>query len=127
MAREVELFVAVFSLVMGLSHALQPQVWVDFFIRLRELGKPGVVAAGMFSLAFGAFVATFHNVWHGLPMVLTLVGWAAVLKGLLFLVAPDVGMRSLTRVSPERRHEFVVAGLVSLALSGMCWWLVLAR
>ena len=95
MERATEPISAVFSLVIGLSHALQPRAWVDFFIRLAELGRTGVLLNGLLSLAFGAFVATFHNVWRGLPVVLTLVGWAAVLKGLLFLVAPDVGMRSL--------------------------------
>jgi hypothetical protein len=30
-------------------------------------------------------------------------------------------------VSPERSHEFVVAGALLLALSALMWYLVLAR
>ena len=126
MTTATEFFVAVFSLVIGLSHVLQPRAWVEFFTALREKGRAGAFVNGFLSLGCGAFIVAFHNVWHGLPVVLTLVGWAQVLKGLLIFVAPQIAMRGLARVSPERAWEFVVAGVLSLALSGLLWYILLA-
>jgi hypothetical protein len=123
----IEMFAAVNFLVIGLSHLLQPRVWVDFFVWLRSKGHAGVFVNGMLSLGFGSIIVSFHNVWAGLPIVLTIIGWAQVAKGLLSLVAPQWGMRSLRRVSPERGREFVAAGAVSLVLSALMWYLVLAR
>jgi hypothetical protein len=122
----IEMFAAVNFTVTGLSHLLQPRAWVEFFVWLRGKGHAGVLVNGLLSLGFGSIVVAFHNVWTGLPMVLTIVGWAHVAKALLLLVAPELGMRSLERVSPERRHEFVAAGAVLLALSALMWYLVLA-
>ncbi len=127
MEQAVEMFAAVNFLVTGLSHVLHPRVWVEFFAWLRGRGHAGVFVNGLLSLGFGSIVVAFHNVWTGLPMVLTIVGWAHVVKSLVILAVPAVGMRSLERVSPERAHELVAAGGVLLALSAFLWYLVLAR
>jgi hypothetical protein len=125
--KAIEMFAAVNFLVTGLSHLLQPRAWVEFFVWLRSKGHAGVLVNGLLSLGFGSIVVAFHNVWTGLPVVLTIVGWAHVAKALLIFVAPQLGMRSLERVSPERAHELVVAGAVLLSLSALMWYLVLAR
>ncbi len=41
-----EIFAAVFSLVIGLSHILQPRGWVEFFVWLRSKGNAGVFVNG---------------------------------------------------------------------------------
>lgn len=125
--RAIELFAAVNFLVTGLSHLLQPRAWVEFFIWLRSKGDTGVFINGFLSLGFGSLVVSFHNVWSGLPVVLTVVGWMHVVKSLLIFAAPRVGMRSLERVALERSSEYVGAGAVLLALSALMWYLVLTR
>jgi len=69
----------------------------------------------------------FHEVWSGVPLVLTLTGWGLVVKGLLYLAYPKRGVRMLSRVSLERAWEFRVAGVFSLALSVLLAWPLLAR
>jgi len=43
------------------------------------------------TLTIGLAMVLAHNVWSGgaLPVVVTLVGWAALIKGLLFLFLPS--------------------------------------
>lgn len=127
MEKATELFAAVFLTVIGLSHAVQPRAWVEFFVWLRGKGHAGVFVNGFLALGFGSFIAAFHNVWEGPPVVLTLLGWAQVLKGLVSFVAPSVAMRGLARVAPERAREFVAGGVVALALGGVLWSIALAR
>jgi hypothetical protein len=124
--RAIQIFAAVNFLVIGLSHAFQSRVWVDFFVWLRGKGHVGVFLNGFLSLSFGAIVVSFHNVWTGLPVILTVIGWMQVAKGLLSFVVPRWGMRSLERVSPERAGEFVAAGVVFLVLSALTGYLALA-
>ena len=66
MERAIEIFAVIHLGVMGLSHILAPKAWIEFFIRLREKGHPGVFAVGFMSLFFGSIIAAFHNVWSGL-------------------------------------------------------------
>ena len=120
--RATEVFAVVNFVVVGLSHIIQPRVWVEFFVLLRSKGYPGVFANGMLSLMVGSIIVAFHNVWSGLPILLTLIGWSQVLKGLLALVVPALNMKGMMRVSMDRAYEFQVAGGLFLILSAAIAW-----
>ena len=125
MEKATEVFAAIQLSVITLSHMAQPRIWVEFFIWLRSKGYAGVFVNGFLSLWFGSVIVAFHNVWEGLPTILTILGWGQVLKGFLSFVVPQIGMRGLARVSLERAWEFVVGGLFLLAICILLWYLVL--
>ncbi len=122
---QVEIFAALNFLVIGLSHLLQPQAWVEFFVRLREQGRSGAFTEGFLALTFGAIIVAFHNVWSGLPMVLTIVGWGHVVKGLARFVAPQFSLRLYQRVTPGRAWQFRAAGLFMLGLAAFLGYLLI--
>ena len=105
--------------VIGLSHIVQPRVWAQFFIDIREKGATGSFIAAFIHFPLGALIVAFHNVWQGLPMIFTLIGYGLVLKSLVYFVFPKRGLKSLSRTSIERSWEYVVAGIFSLVLSGV--------
>ena len=117
--RAAEVFTVVNFVVIGLSHLLRPRDWVDLFVGLRSLGRTGVFINGMLSLMVGSIIVAMHNVWHGWPIVVTLIGWLQVMKALSSLTFPDAGMKSLMRVSIERAWEFQAAGALFLVISGL--------
>jgi len=119
MERAVLVFATVQLLVIGLSHVLQPRAWAEFFILLREKGTAGVFATAFLSLSFGSIILAFHRVWHGIPLVLTLLGIAQVVKAALYFYFPRYGLKSLQRVSLERAWEFQAASIVAFVLSGL--------
>jgi len=119
MQAAVELFAIINFLVIGISHALAPRAWVSFFDLLRQKGEPGVFAVAFLSLNFGSIIVAFHNVWSGLPMVLTIMGWGQVVKALIYFAFPSFGLRRLAMASPERAHLFVYGGVVFIALAGL--------
>lgn len=127
MERGIELYAAVQFLIIGLSHLLQPRAWVEFFISLRGMGYTGVFANGFLSLIFGSLIVAFHNVWSGLAMVLTIIGWAQVIKAFTAFIAPQLSMRGLQRVSPDRANEFVYGGVVFILLSALMAYVALSR
>ncbi len=119
MQEAVELFAGITFLVIGLSHLLQPMAWTEFFTELRAKGRAGVFFEGFLCLWFGAVIVAFHNVWSGLPAILTIVGWLQVLKGLLRFTVPRLALRIYERVVPERAWAFRVAGVFSIILGGL--------
>src|SRR6185295_3668502 len=114
MEQAIQVFAAIGFLVIGLSHLGQPRSWVLFYQALAARGTPGVFLEGFLLLNFGAFIVAFHNVWHGPPLVLTLIGWAQLLKGIGRFVAPQVGLRIMQRMTPERAWHFQVGGAFAL-------------
>jgi uncharacterized protein YjeT (DUF2065 family) len=127
MEDSVEKLVALGFLVTGLSHIFQPRVWVEFFIALREKGEVGSFLNGLVHFPMGAIIVSFHNVWHGWPLLVTLIGWGLVIKSLIYLTYPKHGAKMLSRISIERSWEFVVAGVFSVALSGLILFSLLRR
>ena len=123
MEQATQLFAAISFLVIGVSHLGQPKAWVAFYQALAARGTPGVFLEGFLLLNFGAFIVAFHNVWHGPALVLTLIGWAQVLKGLVRFLAPQAALRVMQRITPERASYFQVGGVVALLISGFLWWL----
>ena len=114
-------------LVTGVSHIVQPRVWAQFFIDLNHKGEVGSFLNALLHFPLGVIIVSFHNVWHGLPIVLTLIGWGLVLKSFIHFVFPKYGMKVLARVSIERSWEFVVAGWFSVGISGWLLFSILRR
>ena len=127
MEKTVEVFAGVSFLVIGLSHLFQPIIWVEWFSRLRSLGRSGAFAEGFIALNFGALIVSFHNVWSGPAIVLTLIGWSQVLKALFRFVAPAASLRLYEKMGPERALQFRVAGVFALILSAFFLFLGLRK
>jgi uncharacterized protein YjeT (DUF2065 family) len=119
MERSVEVLAIVLFGVLGLSHILQPKAWAEFFIFLRGKGEAGAFVDGFLNLPLGGVIVGFHNTWSGIPLVLTLVGWGLLIKGLIRFCAPKQALRMMARVSVERSWEFQAAGAALVVLAGV--------
>ncbi len=105
--------------VLGLSHIAQPRVWAQLFIDLRSKGETGSFINAFIHFPLGALVVAFHNVWQGIPTILTVIGYAWVLKSLIYFVAPSYGLKSMARVSLEKSNGFVIAGVTMLGIGSL--------
>ncbi len=87
--------------------------------------RPGAFANGFLSLITGTLIVAFHNVWSGIPVVLTVLGWSFVLKAAVVFVVPNWGLRSIGRVRRENSRMFMIPGviliLVAVALGYSVW------
>ena len=119
MERSVEVLAVILSGVLGLSHILQHKAWAEFFILLRGKGEAGAFVDGFLNLTVAGVIIGFHNVWSGIPAVLTLVGWCLLIKSLMRFCAPKLALRMMSRVSVERSWEFQVAGAALVVLGGL--------
>ena len=118
MEQAIEVFAIVNFLVIGFSHVFQHKAWAEFFVFLHGLGKPGAFANAFLSLFTGSLIVAFHNVWTGIPLVLTLLGWSMVVKAFIVFVAPDRGLKSIARVGNENSRLFMVPGLAMIVVAG---------
>ncbi|QEH31951.1 hypothetical protein OJF2_04180 [Aquisphaera giovannonii] len=123
MEQAVEWFVFVTSMVVGLSHAVRADDWVEVYARLHRAGRPGAFANGALSLIIGAGVVSGHGGWSWPGAVLTAFGWLMILKGATCFLAPDRALRSMERA--PSRARFVAGGIALLAMAawaGYCLW-----
>lgn len=123
MSESIAVFAIINFTVIGLSHICQLQGWRDFFRELHTMGRAGAFANGLLTLLMGSLIVSFHNVWAGVPVLLTLIGWAYVLKAFVIFVNPDWNVRSMGSVENSAPIKFRIAGtgLLGIALTiGLC-------
>jgi hypothetical protein len=102
----IEKLAVICFFLFGLSHIVQPRSWAEFFIRLREKGTTGSFINGWIHFPLGALIVAFHNVWHGIPAVLTVLGYAWVIKGLYLFRVPTT--RAEDDAASERGTRLVL-------------------
>jgi hypothetical protein len=113
--------------VIGVSHIVQPRVWAQFFIDMHAKGNVGSFLNALLHFPLGVVIVSFHNVWSGLPTILTLIGWGLVLKSFFYFVFPRHGSKVLGRVSLERSQAFVIGGVFSIGISGLLTYSILRQ
>ncbi|MEM9172971.1 MAG: hypothetical protein AAGA84_09725 [Pseudomonadota bacterium] len=120
-ATAVQLVFCFAFLLMGLSHLLQPRMWREFFAHLHSLGTTGVVyRTFMMELIPASVLVAFHQVWHGVAVVITVYGWLLLLKVVISMLYPAAGLRSLAMAEKAGDRGFIVAGTALIALSVLC-------
>lgn len=71
--------------------------------------------SGVLALVIGGLIVLLNNVWQGWPIVITLVGCAAIAKGVVRTALPTQAMSWVGKVTANANMT-MAAGLVALAL-----------
>ena|SRR5687767_2867608 len=121
----IERLAAMAFIITGLSHIAAPRAWVRFFALLRAQGEAGGLINAFIHMPLGLLILAFHAVWSGPGLLVTLVGAALTLKGLLYFVWPGLALKSMARVTEERAWQFRVAGLFALLLGLAMGWVAM--
>ena len=87
----------------------------------RAVAKDVAVSPALFylscvlALVIGGLIVLLNNVWQGWPIVITLVGCAAIAKGVVRTALPTQAMSWVGKVTANANMT-MAAGLVALAL-----------
>lgn len=118
MERSIQLLALVAYLITGISHVLQPRVWGRFFAVLHEQGEVGSFAVAFLSLSIGLPIVAFHQVWGGIPLMLSVLGWLHVAKAAVYFCFPALGVRGIS-LAIARPEKLVWAGAGFIGVSAL--------
>jgi len=109
--------IGLYCIVIALSMMTRRQATVETVTAL--LQNPSMMLiVGIITLAAGLAMVLAHNVWSGgaLAVVVTLVGWIALIKSLFFLFLPPEMQMRLFLQQLHYQQLFYVYGAISLVL-----------
>jgi len=115
--QSIELFTAINLGVIGLSHFLQPKIWVELFVFLHAKKNVGNIVNALIALGVGSIILSFHFVWSWPKVLVTVYGLSQVLKGLIYLIQPSIGIASIGKVTMEKSNKFRWVGSVMVILA----------
>lgn len=122
----VERLAALVLILTCVSHIAAPRAWVRLFGAVRAQGEAAGLLNAVIHLPLGLMIAAFHPVWSWPGVVVTLVGWALVLKGTVHLVMPTLAQRTLKLVEGEDGARRIrLGGIVMLPLGLAIGWIAL--
>ena len=125
-AYAVQALLALPLLVIGLSHIFQPKMWIEFFSYLHGLGTSGVVLRTFgLELVPAIVIITFHWVWSGPEIILSVYGVLLASKIAISLLVPSIGLQSLSMADRNEQVSSLVAGVLLIAISVICFWALL--
>lgn len=109
-------------LLMGLSHLLQPQLWVRFFAVVRNTGLSAVIIP-LLTLPFGLALIAGHNVWRwDWQVALTIAGWGMTIKSAAYLLIPGLADRALSKPMATAPRSFQVTGALMAIIGAILTW-----
>jgi len=104
----------VFFSIIGISMVVNSKA-TDAAIAASVENKGILWLWGILALVIGAVVVVSNNVWtSGLPLLVTLIGWIAIIKGAFILIAPAAAASLYRKFN--KAGILVVGGVVAFAL-----------
>lgn len=92
--------------------------FVKNILRELERSTASTFYGGLISLAIGYFLVSFHNVWslNG-SLIITIMGWIALVKGLALIMFPSNAMglyKNVGKYAIYAGYFIVVLGIIAL-------------
>jgi len=118
----VEAVMAPALMLIGLSHLVQPQLWVRFFEVVKQTGVAGLIIP-ICTLPFGLVLVVGHNLWvWDWPLFLTIAGWGITIKCTLYLLVPGLADWVLARNVAKSPRSYRTSGAIMALLGGIVTW-----
>lgn len=102
--------------IIGVSHLTRPKAWRRFFIIMAEKGEAGAIENAMLTLPPALLIVFLHNVWSGPALVLTLYGYALLLKAAYIFLFPARGLASI-ELADKWEKSIYAAGAMLLVVA----------
>ena len=109
--------IGLYCILAALSMIIHRQATVETVIAL--LHNPSMMfVLGLITLTAGLAMVLAHNIWSGgaLAVIVTLVGWITLIKGLLFLFLPPEVEAELFLTNLHYQQLFYMYAAISLVL-----------
>lgn len=119
---ELSLFLAqVFGIYLVVAGAL---VIFRKKLMIKMLGEMDIslmIFGGFISFILGLLVVLAHNVWTGWPIIITLLGYLMILKGVINLFFPDWGLKWGRKLYSGAGLYYV--GVIDLIIGAFLVWI----
>ena len=118
---------AILLTMIGLSQLFGHRAWTEWITKICAQGQAGILRVRIPTLLAGVLIAICHNVWTGIPALLTIFAWLLILKGVVTIVFPKMALRNMARVRPEHSRLLWVPGVLMLAIGVLLAWSLYTR
>jgi len=109
-------------LAVGIGILINPDFYKKMIRDFTE-NPPVIYLGGLVALVIGCFLVVLHNNWtKDWSVIITIFGWAALIKGLFLIVLPKASIR-FSNAFNEMKELLKVWGIIVAIVGGLLCWL----
>ena len=109
-------------LAVGLGILINPGFYKKLIAAFTE-NPPAIYLSGLVALLIGYLLVTFHNIWvRDWSVIITIIGWAALIKGLFLLILPKMAIK-ISNAFKEIKKLLPVWSTIVIILGALLCWL----
>ena len=110
-------------LAVGIGMLINPDFYKKLMSEFSE-NPPSMYLSGLAALVIGYLLVRFHNIWPSdWPVIITIFGWVALIKGLFLLLLPRVSIK-ISKFFERQMTKFLAVWAIVMAIVGaLLTWL----
>ena len=110
-------------LAVGIGILINPAFYKKLMAVFSE-NPPVLYISGLAALVMGYLLVRFHNVWPSdWPVIITIIGWVALIKGLFLVLLPNVSIKVCKFFESQMTKFFTVWAVVIAVAGAILVWL----
>jgi uncharacterized protein YjeT (DUF2065 family) len=104
-------------LAVGIGMLINPDFYKKLMSEFSE-NPPSMYLSGLAALVIGYLLVRFHNIWPSdWPVIITIFGWVALIKGLFLLLLPKVSIK-ISKFFERQMTKFLAVWAIVMAIVG---------
>jgi uncharacterized protein YjeT (DUF2065 family) len=110
-------------LAVGIGMLINPDFYKKLMSEFSE-NPPSMYLSGLAAMVIGYLLVTFHNIWpNDWPVIITIFGWVALIKGLFLLLLPRVSIKISSFFQIQMTKLLTVWAIVVAVVGVLLAWL----
>ena len=115
-------FIGLIYIAVGLGILLNPQYYKKMFMDFKT-SLAVMYLGGIFAFAVGFFLITYHNQVQEVSVIIPIIGWLALIKGISILVFPKMMMKTMDIFTNVKTPVLMIMAGFIIALGAVIAWL----
>ncbi len=112
--------IGIVYIAVGIGMLINPDFYKKLIKDFTE-NTSGIYLGGLVALMIGFLLVTFHNIWSkDWPVIITIIGWVALVKGLFLITLPRVSIK-ICNIYKMDKFLSVWATIVIILGGLLCW------
>ena len=108
---------SIFYLAIGIGILINPDFYKKLFEECCESAAVMYIG-GIMTIVIGYLILAFHNTWTmDFSVIITIIGWLALIKGILILVLPKMMIAMTRAMLKENTLKIMAAWVIFLGLA----------
>jgi uncharacterized protein YjeT (DUF2065 family) len=110
-------------LAVGIGMLINPDFYKKLMSEFSE-NPPSMYLSGLAAMVIGYLLVTFHNIWpNDWPVIITIFGWVALIKGLFLLLLPRVSIKISKFFEIQMTKLLTVCAVIIAVVGALLTWL----